>query len=146
MDQIVGASTYSRPFGGYVRQAYLDGLGMEEEGRGNPYKFGMVGASDTHTGATSDDESNFTSKVGILDGTPEGRGSVPMSGENLDLLMENPIRQLTLKKIGDRVFNNAVFNTWGALVLLLFGHKKIQEILFLMLLEEKKLMQLLEVE
>ena len=114
MDQRVGASTYSRPFGGYVRQAYLDGLGMEEEGRGNPYKFGMVGASDTHTGATSDDESNFTSKVGILDGTPEGRGSVPMSGENLDLLMENPIRQLTLKKIGDRVFNNAVFNTWGA--------------------------------
>ena len=114
MDQRVGNSAYSRPFGGYVRQAYLDGLGMSEEGRGNPYKFGMVGASDTHTGAISDDESNFTSKIGIFDGTPEGRGSAPLTGENLELVLQAPIRQLTLKKIGDRYFNNAVFNQWGA--------------------------------
>ena len=51
MWQRVGNSSYSRPFGSYVRQAYLDGLGMEEEGRGNPYKFGMVGASDYSLGA-----------------------------------------------------------------------------------------------
>ena len=114
MDQRVGNSAYSRPFGGYVRQAYLDGLGMSEEGRGNPYKFGMVGASDTHTGASSDDESNFTSKIAIFDGTPEGRGSAPLTGENLELVLNAPIRQLTLKKIGDRYFNNAVFNQWGA--------------------------------
>jgi hypothetical protein len=114
MDQRVGNSAYSRPFGGYVRQAYLDGLGMSEEGRGNPYKFGMVGASDTHTGAISDDESNFTSKIGIFDGTPEGRGSAPLTGENLELVLQAPIRQLNLKKIGDRYFNNAVFNQWGA--------------------------------
>lgn len=114
MDQRVGNSAYSRPFGGYVRQAYLDGLGMSEEGRGNPYKFGMVGASDTHTGAISDDESNFTSKIGIFDGTPEGRGSAPLTGENLELVLNAPIRQLTLKKIGDRYFNNAIFNQWGA--------------------------------
>ena len=63
MWQRVGNSAYSRPFGSYVRQAYLDGLGMEEEGRGNPYKFGMVGASDTHTGAISDDESDFILKL-----------------------------------------------------------------------------------
>ena len=31
MWQRVGNSSYSRPFGSYVRQAYLDGLGMEEE-------------------------------------------------------------------------------------------------------------------
>jgi len=114
MDQRVGNSAYSRPFGGYVRQAYLDGLGMSEEGRGNPYKFGMVGASDTHTGAISDDESNFTSKIGIFDGTPEGRGSAPLTGKNLELVLQAPIRQLNLKKIGDRYFNNAVFNQWGA--------------------------------
>ena len=58
---------------------------MSEEGRGNPYKFGMVGASDTHTGAISDDESNFTSKIGIFDGTPEGRGSAPLTGDALKL-------------------------------------------------------------
>ena len=114
MDQRVGNSAYSRPFGGYVRQAYLDGLGMSEEGRGNPYKFGMVGASDTHTGAISDDESNFTSKIGIFDGTREGRGSSQLTSENLELILASPIRQLNLKKIGDRYFNNAVFNQCGA--------------------------------
>jgi len=115
MWQRVGNSAYSRPFGGYVRQAYLDGLGMEEEGRGNPYKFGMVGASDTHTGAISDDESNFTAKVGILDGTAVSRGSVPISDEQVEALTGgNAIRQLAFKKIGERNFNNAIFNTWGA--------------------------------
>ena len=115
MWQRVGNSSYSRPFGSYVRQAYLDGLGMEEEGRGNPYKFGMVGASDTHTGAISDDESDFHSKVGILDGTAVARGSVPISDQQVqDLTGGNAIRQLSFKKIGDRNFNNTIFNTWGA--------------------------------
>nr|ABL97719.1 hypothetical protein MBMO_EB0-39H12.0095 [uncultured marine bacterium EB0_39H12] len=115
MWQRVGNSAYSRPFGSYVRQAYLDGLGMEEEGRGNPYKFGMVGASDTHTGAISDDESDFHSKVGLLDGTAVARGSVPISDQQVqDLTGGNSIRQLSFKKIGDRNFNNTIFNTWGA--------------------------------
>ena len=114
MEQRVGVTAYSKPSGSYVRSAYLDGLGLSNEGRGNPYKFGMVGASDSHLASTSVDEDNFFSKVGILDGTAENRGSVPMSDENLQLLQENPIRQLTLKKIGDRYFNNAVFRTWGA--------------------------------
>ena len=45
----------------------------------NPYKFGLVGASDTHTGAISDKESDFHSKIGILDGTPELRGAAPLT-------------------------------------------------------------------
>ena len=115
MWQRVGNSAYSRPFGSYVRQAYLDGLGMEEEGRGNPYKFGMAGASDTHTGAISDDESDFHSKIGIFDGTAVGRGSVPISDEDVERLTGGQdIRQLAFKKIGDRNFNNTIFNTWGA--------------------------------
>ena len=115
MWQRVGNSSYSRPFGSYVRQAYLDGLGMEEEGRGNPYKFGMVGASDTHTGAISDDESDFHSKIGIFDGTAVGRGSVPISDADVELLTGGQdIRQLSFKKIGDRNFDNTIFNTWGA--------------------------------
>ena len=129
MDQRVGNSAYSRPFGGYVRQAYLDGLGMSEEGRGNPYKFGMVGASDTHTGAISDDESNFNSKIGILDGTPELRGSVPLSTEMLQAMgiadeggsvqldaLEQGVaaRLVALKKIGNDYYNAPPFKEWGA--------------------------------
>ena len=69
----------SEPAGSYVRDALKRGLLLESESTLNPYKFGFVGASDTHTGAISDDESNFFSKLGLLDSTSELRASVPMS-------------------------------------------------------------------
>ena len=43
--------------------------------QGNPYKFGLVGASDTHVAAGSFDENNYQS-VGLL--TPAQRGSIPV--------------------------------------------------------------------
>ncbi len=69
----------SAPPGSYVRDALRRGLALEAGGTVNPYVFGIVGASDTHTGAISDDESNFFSKLGMLDSTAVLRGSVPMS-------------------------------------------------------------------
>lgn len=118
MDQRVGGAGWSRPFGSYTRQAYLDGLGLQEEGRGNPYKFGLVGASDTHTGAMSDDESNFTSKIGILDGLPANRGSIPLSDEQVQIAMANDTatgtRLIGLKKIGDDYYSDSVFTQWSA--------------------------------
>ena len=68
----------SAPDGSYVRQALGKGLAMQAESGFNPFKFGLVGASDTHTGAASLDEANFFSKVGMLDGTAQLRGSVPL--------------------------------------------------------------------
>jgi len=53
---------------------------MEDKIGTNPYKFGFVGSSDTHTGATSDDEANYFGKVGLPDATSQLRGSVPMPG------------------------------------------------------------------
>ena len=75
----VGTKLYSEPVGGYVRDAYLRGLKMQENNVTNPYKFGLIGSSDTHTGATSVQESNFFSKAGIIDGSARMRGSVPIS-------------------------------------------------------------------
>jgi hypothetical protein len=69
----------SEPAGGYVRDALRRGLALESGGVQNPYRFGFTGSSDTHTGAISDDESNYFAKVGLLDATPELRGSVPLS-------------------------------------------------------------------
>ena len=140
MDSRVGSAQYSKPYGGYVRSAYLEGLGMQEEKRGNPYKFGMVGASDTHTGAISDDESNFFSKVGILDGTPSLRGSIPLEQYALDALglqdtadtavaealgdgqtlaldaddVNVTARLITTKRIGDNYYNDGTFKQWSA--------------------------------
>ena len=65
--------------GSYVRNAYLRGLTLAEQGITNPYKFGLAGASDTHVAGGSYSEEAFFSKIGLLDGTPELRGSVPFN-------------------------------------------------------------------
>ena len=71
----------SRPQGSYVRQAWLNGLAMEASDGFNPYRFGIVGASDTHNAGERFDEGKFVSKVGLLDSQPTSRGSVPLSEE-----------------------------------------------------------------
>jgi uncharacterized protein DUF3604 len=44
----------------YVRSAYRNGLKLEKEFGVNPYKFGLVGSTDAHTGlATADEDNNF---------------------------------------------------------------------------------------
>ncbi len=73
----VATKLASEPAGSYVRDAYLRGLALAEAGTGNPYQFGLVAASDTHTGAAYLEEDNYHSKTGMLDGTAERRGSVP---------------------------------------------------------------------
>ena len=66
--------------GGYARGAYLAGLEYEENEGFNPYKFGMIGSSDGHNAGAGYEESNYYGKVGLVDATPELRGSVPPGG------------------------------------------------------------------
>tara|TARA_B100001248_G_scaffold233387_1_gene194884 strand:+ start:6481 stop:8628 length:2148 start_codon:yes stop_codon:yes gene_type:complete len=119
MDTRVGSipPTYSKPSGSYVREAYLNGLTLEFTRQGNPYKFGLIGSSDTHTGGGSFDESNYWSKVGLLDGDAENRGSVPLTEENVDRLEEymrafnQPVSTISLEQ-GE--YANTGFTQWGA--------------------------------
>ena len=119
MDVRVGSRppTYSKPSGSYVREAYLNGLTLEFTKQGNPYKFGLIGSSDTHVVASSLDESNYWSKVGLLDGDPENRGSVPLKEENVARLEEymrafnQPISTVSLEQ-GE--YANTGFTQWGA--------------------------------
>ena len=76
----VATNALSQVEGSYVREALLNGLALEQQGMTNPYQFGFIGSSDTHTGASQNVESNFVSKLGLLSGTAEQRGSVPVSG------------------------------------------------------------------
>ncbi|HSG90594.1 MAG TPA: DUF3604 domain-containing protein [Pseudomonadales bacterium] len=80
----VASTQSSRPHGSYVREAYQNGLMLALQGAGNPYKFGLIGSSDTHVAAGSFDESNYWSKVGLLDATPAQRGSVPLTEADRD--------------------------------------------------------------
>ena len=90
MNKRVGSRppTYSMAPGGYVRDAYLRGLTLSWSRQGNPYKFGLIGSSDSHTGAGAYDENNFWSKVGLLDGTAQARGAVPLTTERVNMLRE----------------------------------------------------------
>jgi hypothetical protein len=47
----------------YVRSALKNGLKLEKELGVNPYKFGMVGSTDSHTGLATADEDNFWGKT-----------------------------------------------------------------------------------
>jgi hypothetical protein len=48
--------------GEYAREALKNGLALEKKLGTNPYKFGMVGATDSHTGLTTAEEDNFFGK------------------------------------------------------------------------------------
>ena len=69
----------SAPRGSYVRDAYMNGLQLQQERGINPYRFGIIGSSDTHNAGPSLDESNFVSKIGSFDATAQRRGSVAVS-------------------------------------------------------------------
>jgi hypothetical protein len=56
--------------GDYTRTALMRGLAIEARIGANPYKFGMIGSTDSHTGIASAEEDNFWGKMAI-DSTPE---------------------------------------------------------------------------
>ena len=116
MSNRVASPFYSSPTGSYVRDAYLRGLSLEAEYKINPYKFGLVGASDTHTGAISDKESDFHSKIGILDGTPELRGAAPVSQSLKDQLEEAGANVIVngLLDIDGKDYIDTGYTEWGA--------------------------------
>jgi hypothetical protein len=70
----VGAPNVIEPdAGGYVRNAYERGLQLEAKIGVNPYKFGLIGSSDSHDSSTAVEENNFTGGHGNADKTPEVR-------------------------------------------------------------------------
>jgi len=73
----IATQIISNVSGSYAREALVRGLAFQESEGFNPFKFGLVGASDTHNASYAGDESDYYSKVGALDGTAELRGSVP---------------------------------------------------------------------
>ena len=74
----MGRPIPSKPQGSYAREAWRRGLELDAQGITNPYAFGVIGSSDTHTGAAQNDESNFSSKLGVLSADAQLRGSVPL--------------------------------------------------------------------
>jgi hypothetical protein len=75
--------------GSYIREAYEHGLAMEATRGYNPYKFGLMGGSDSHNSGTPYRQDNFYGGHAFNDGELKQR----MSGHifaGLDTRLENP--------------------------------------------------------
>ncbi|SEB18909.1 DUF3604 domain-containing protein [Variovorax sp. YR216] len=55
----------------YARSALKNGLKLEAQLGTNPYKFGMIGSSDAHTGLSAMEEDNFFGKTAPQEPSPE---------------------------------------------------------------------------
>ncbi len=73
----------SQAKGSFVREAFKDGLAIAQEIGGNPFKFGVIGSTDCHNGASNIEEDNQIGKSGVQDPTPEIRMSDMKSGERI---------------------------------------------------------------
>ena len=54
----------------YARSALQAGLALGAELGANPFKFGMIGSTDSHTGLATADEDNFWGKMGASEPSP----------------------------------------------------------------------------
>jgi hypothetical protein len=66
----------------YARSAFKNGLKLEKELGANPYKFGVVGSTDSHTGLTTAEEENFFGKSAIAEPNPERWGHPFVKGKS----------------------------------------------------------------
>jgi hypothetical protein len=104
----VATQSFSEPKGSYVRDALLEGIKMEQAEGFNPYKFGLIGSSDTHTAASSQEEDNFFSKIGLLDSSAALRGSIPVTDPAM-LASDQSFEEVD----GNKYMNSSAI-TWGA--------------------------------
>mgnify|MGYP001312885836 CR=1 FL=1 len=108
----MGKPMPSKPEGSYVREAWRHGLALEAQGITNPFAFGVIGSSDTHTGAAQNDESNFSSKLGILSADAQLRGSVPLG--LVENILVNILPGQEVVEVDGKSFMGGQQNEFGA--------------------------------
>jgi hypothetical protein len=70
-----GIERTPRQHGSYIREAFQNGLAFQDTRGFNPYKFGVVGASDSHDTAIAYTEDDFFGGHGLMDGELKTRTS-----------------------------------------------------------------------
>lgn len=112
MEFRVATTLPSKPEGSYVRDALRRGLALEAQGVTNPYAFGVIGSSDTHTGAAENDESNFNSKLGVLSADGQLRGAVPFGP--VDGLLFNTVAPQAMAEVDGEIYVGGAQPSFGA--------------------------------
>ena len=86
----------------YARAALRNGLKLEQELGANPYKFGMVGSTDSHTALAAVEEDNFFGKIS---------SSEPSAERAMHPFMKNP--KLGLKIMGWETTASGYAGVWA---------------------------------
>lgn len=112
----------------YAREAYKRGLAFNAQLGANPFKFGMIGATDSHTGLSTTEENNFFGKVTLAEPSANPfRFHEPMSGrKGPDAVRQTHkeasasgytavwVRENTREQIWDAFSRKEVFATTGS--------------------------------
>jgi hypothetical protein len=67
MDRFYKGETSPHQHGSYVREAFGRGLVVQSQVGANPFKMGVVGASDIHNGLSASDENAYAGRISGLD-------------------------------------------------------------------------------
>ena len=108
--------------GEYAREALKNGLALEAKHGTNPYKFGLQGATDTHTSLATTQEDNFFGKHTGYEPKPERLIHPFMKNENGELFSWQQIasgltgvwaKENTREAIFDAMYRKEVYATTG---------------------------------
>jgi hypothetical protein len=113
--------------GSYARQAYKDGITMQDTRGYNPYRFGMAGGSDSHNSASPYRQDNFYGLHGEADGSVERRFAGVLIGGTMDVRLENPggltgvwAEENTRASLWDAMYRKETFGVSGPHIKLRF--------------------------
>jgi hypothetical protein len=106
--------------GSFARQAYKDGITMQDVRGYNPYKFGMAGGSDSHNTGSPYRQENFYGGHASVDGTLERRMVGVMLSSTIDNRLENPAgltgvwaEENTRESLFDAMYRKETFGVSG---------------------------------
>ena len=115
--------------GEYAREALKRGMVLEERLGTNPYKFGMVGSTDSHTGLATAQEDNFFGKHSGVEPDPERMVHPVMSSDRGTLMGWAQVssglaavyaEENTREAIFDAMMRKEVYATTGSRMLVRF--------------------------